>query len=348
MARKHLGLLFRGLAAGDSLGTTSKFTSREEVLNLYEKYKQEGWPFRHIGDGYFKTRPGQLSDDTGSVLCMLRSYQDRSEFDPEDIAQRLVEWVNTDPHDVGVTTLQGLRRIADGAPWYEGGLRDFQRRPMNASNGSLLRNGIIPGMADTLEDAFRFSLYHGIMTHYAPRPIVACGFHTWAIWENLEGRKPLKIAPVKNFEKVWTEWLEASDDEFVQAWRKNVDAELPKAWKALQETDLDPMSFNPYVYSPKGGAGYVLTTLQIAVWAMHWSVKESEFRVPDGYPSEVFSRRGPWVLGWVAMTGGDTDSYGSAAGPMIAAALKELPGELIEGLEVLDEFGDLMISGIGV
>ncbi|MCX6647715.1 MAG: ADP-ribosylglycohydrolase family protein [bacterium] len=338
MAKKHLGLLFKGLAVGDSLGTTSKFTSREEVLTLYEQYKEKGWPFRHVGNGYFKVRPGQLSDDAVSAVCMVRSYLQHGKFDPEDIAVRLVEWAATDPHDVGVTTQQGLKNIADGTPWYEGGLKDFRRRPLNASNGSLLRNGIIPGMADTLDDAFRLSLYQSIMTHYAPRPVIACGFHTWVIWENLEGRKPLKIAPVKNFERIWTEWLENSDDEYVRGWRENVGAELPKAWKALRETDFDPMSFSPFVYSPRGGAGFVLTTLQIAVWAMHWSVKKSGFRVPEGYPPEVFAKRGPWVLGWVAMTGGDTDSYGATAGPMIAAALKELPDEMLDGLEVTGEF----------
>ena len=338
MAKEHLGLLFKGLAAGDSLGSTSEFTSRDEVLKLYEKYKDQGWPFRHVGGGYFKWNPGQLTDDAESAVCIVKSFLKRGEFDPEDIAKRLVDWVKTDPKDVGTTTIMGIRNIAEGTPWHEGGLKDFQRRPLNASNGSLLRNGIIPGMADTIEDAFRFSLYHGIMTHYAPRPVIACGFQTWIIWENLEGQRPLKIAPAKNFEKIWMDWLENSDDEIVQTWYKNVEPELPKALKALRETDLDPLSFSPYVYSPKGGAGYVLTTLQIATWAVQWSMKKSVFKIPEGYPPEIFEKRGPWVLGWVAMTGGDTDSYGATAGPMIAAAHGELPDELIDKLEVAQEF----------
>ncbi len=349
MAKEHLGMLFAGLAAGDSLGSTSEFTSREEVLSLYKKHSGDGWPFSHVGGGYFNWRPGQPTDDTETAVRMVRSFIEHGSFNPDDLADRLVKWHKTDPGDVGTTTILGLGHIAEGAPWYEGGLRDFKRRPMNASNGSLLRNGIVPGMADSLDEAFRISLYHGIMTHYAPRPVLCCAAQTYLIWEFLEGHNPFKSGWVhkkswpKKFREIWTKWFEKSqDDEYIAGWGKNVESELPKAWKALLETDFDPESFNPYVYSPKGGAGYVLTSLQLAVWATHWSLKREVFRVPEGYPGEVFEKRGQWVLGWLAMTGGDTDSYGSTAGPMIAAAHGSLPSEMTDGLEILDGFQDLL------
>jgi ADP-ribosylglycohydrolase len=356
MARKHLGLLLAGLAAGDSLGGTSEFTAREDVLSLYEQYKDRGWPFRHVGGGYFNWRSGQLTDDAVAVIEMVRSFQEKGEFDPEDIAKRFLAWSETEPKDVGTTTLMGIAQIGNGVPWYEGGLNDYKRRPLNASNGSLLRNGVIPGMADSLEDAYKFSLYQSIMTHYAPRPVLSCALQAYIIWEFLEGRNPLepdwlaKKSCLRMFRESWTDWFEKTrtEDDIVSAWASNVGANLEKGWTDLRESDFDPDNFNPYVYSPRGGAGYVLTAMQIAVWATHWSLRKQPFPCPEGYPVEVFGKTGPWVIGWIPMAGGDTDSYGCVAGPIIAAANNGLPGELIGGLEINEEFGELTKSAIAV
>jgi len=345
MAKEHLGLLFAGLAVGDSLGSTSEFTSREEVLKLYEKHREKGWPFRHVGEGYFKWRPGQPTDDSEMAACMVRSYLERGSFDPGDVAGRLVEWVRSGPRDVGTTTTLGIGCLTEGAPWCEGGLKDFTRRPMNASNGSLMRNGIVPGLADDLDEALKISLFQGIMTHYGPLPVLCCGVQTYLVWEFLEGRNPLEKNWLKMFRGVWTDWLdESGGDKIVSAWRKNVEVQLPKAWTALSDADFDPLTFSPFVYSPIGGAGYVLTALQYAVWATHWGLRSEPFPAPPDYPAEVFEKGGPWVLAWLAMTGGDTDTYCAIAGPIIAAALGSLPGEMLEGLEIMREFGTLIVK----
>ena len=70
---------------------------------------------------------------------------------------------------------------------------------------------------------------------------------------------------------------------------------------------------------------------------MHWSLREAPFPAPAGFPQEVFQRTGPFVLGWVAMIGHDSDTYGAAAGPLITAAYGELPTQLTEGLLALRE-----------
>ncbi len=354
MAKEHLGLLVAGLAAGDSLGSTAEFTSREDVLNLYDKFKSKGWPFVHVGGGYFNWRPGQPTDDANTAIEMVRSFLERGVFDPDDISARYLAWSATEPADVGNTTLMGIAQIGNKVPWHEGGLNDYRRRPLNASNGSLLRNGVIPGMADSLDDTFRFSLYHGIMTHYAPRPVLACALHVYLIWEFLEGRNPFETDWVakkswqEKFRESWTDWLEIArkEDKVVDGWASNIGDDLSRGWTALQESDFDPDNYNPYVYSPRGGAGYVLTALQIAVWATLWSLKIQPFPTPDGYPDEVFEKTGPWALGWIPMTGGDTDSYGSTAGPLIAAAHGGLPVDLLKGLEITEEFGDLITKPV--
>lgn len=343
MPRQHLGLLLAGLAAGDSLGSTSEFMSREEVLDLYAEHRKEGWPFRHVGGGHFGWRPGEPTDDTQMAACIVSSFIEKGEFVPDDIARRFVKWAKSGPKDIGATTVRGLGSISLGVPWFEGGLETFTFKPQDASNGSLMRNGVIPGMAESLDEAFRYSLYQSIITHYSPLPVICCGVQTYLIWEFLEGRNPLQGDWLKAFWTRWIEWYnDTKTDEAIEKWSNNVAEEYPRAYKALKDADFNCESFNPFEYSPLGSAGYVLTTLQTALWGANWSLKDDDLSVPDGYPKEAFKKKGPYVLGWLAMTGGDTDTYCATAGPIIAAAHGSLPDELIEGLEICERFPDLV------
>ncbi len=342
MPKKHLGLLLTGLAAGDSLGSTSAYHSREEVLALYEEHKDEGWPFCQVGKGRFRCSPGQPTDCTEMASCMVRSYLDNGGFDPEELAKSFVLWAKTGPRDIGATTVRGIGSLALGRPWFESGLEEFTTRPASATNGSLMRNGVVPGMTDDLGEAFRISLYQGIMTHYGPLPVLCCAMQTYLIWKLLGGSNVLEESWAMDFWTSWLEWYEnMKDDEIVDSWSTFVTELYPQAYKALSEVEFDPDRYNPLVYSPTNGAGNVLTTLKTAIWGLYWSMTDRKFQAPVGWPEEVFEKRGPWVLGWVALAGGDTSAYCATAGPMIAAAHGSLPDEMIEHLEVFDEFSDL-------
>ena len=74
---------------------------------------------------------------------------------------------------------------------------------------------------------------------------------------------------------------------------------------------------------------------------------DEPFDVPEGFPAEIFARRGAWTLAWPAMIGNDSDTYGAVAGPMIAAAHKSIPATLTDGLEALTAFEDLLKEGRG-
>ncbi len=127
-----------------------------------------------------------------------------------------------------------------------------------------------------------------------------------------------------------------TDDEVVRGWRGNVEENLEGAWGKLEEAEFDPDSFNPFETDLSRGEGYCLLTLQIAVWAAAWFVRNEPFAAPEAFPNEVFQRTGPWTLSWVAMIGHDSDTYGATAGPMIAAAHDGLPEEMTRGLAALE------------
>jgi len=328
-----------GLAAGDSLGATSEFLPLSAIPELYCKYKDRGWPFRQVGGGCWQ--PGEPTDDTDMAMCMVRSFLELGKFDGEDIAQRFVEWMENIPKDIGITTRRTLNCVRAGTSWFEGGLELYRRNPQAWSNGGLMRNGVIPGMAESLEEAFRMTVHHNLITHYAPLPVICCAAQTYLIWEFLKKRNPLEADWLMLFREKFISWLETTDDSICQRWQQIVKADIEQAWEVFNEGHWNPESFNPFEVSYAGRQGYCLLTLEIAVWAAHWSLCDDPFPVPEGFPAEVFEKRGPYVLGWVAMLGNDCDTYAATAGPLIAAIHNGLPEEMTEGLLINDELASL-------
>lgn len=347
MSREHLRLLLSGLAAGDSLGSTSEFVHQSRIPDVYARYAPEGWPFKQVGGGTFRWQPGEPTDDSEMAMAMVRSYLERGHFDPAHVAEQFVAWMKRGPKDIGGTTRRTLSRIAAGTPWHEGGLEDFRRNPANAANGSLMRNGIVLGLADSLDEAFEISLAHGVMTHYAPLPVLCCAAQTWIICRLLEGDALLEGGWLHWFEDDFQEWLGNTKTEFVNVWLNNVSdgsglTALDEAWETLRAAEFHPDRFNPFETDFSIGQGYCLLTLQIGVWAAAWAQRESPFpNVPKGFPSEPFVRAGPWALSWVAMIGHDSDTYGATAGPIIAAACGEIPSELTERLWIMEKLATL-------
>jgi len=196
MNRPLMDRLLLALAAGDSLGSTSEFVRQKEIPQLYEKLRPGGWPFRQVGGGHFRWPAGAPTDDTDMALCLVRSALKYGEFDGEDVAQRFVAWLDRAPKDAGMTTIRTLSAVREGVPWHRGALANFAMDPGNAANGSLMRNGVVAGIGDDLPDAWRISILHSLITHYAPLPVLCCAAQTWLILELLG-----------TFSKTPTRWL---------------------------------------------------------------------------------------------------------------------------------------------
>jgi ADP-ribosylglycohydrolase len=335
---ERLRLLLAGLAAGDCIGATSEFRSLREIPDLYRRFVARGWPFRAVGEGAFGWRAGQPTDDSDMAWCIARSYLTLGRFDPADVAARFVDWMKGHPPDVGSTTRRALSRVARGEPWDEAGHAQWREDPAGAANGSLMRNGVIPAIADDLDDAFRCSLLHGIVTHYGPLPVLCCGLQTWLIDQLLAGRWPLDGDDwLGEFHRRWRAWLDDCGDPRVRKWAQNVKPSLPGAWATLMGANFGPL-FDPFRADYPAHIGYVLSAVQIAVWALRWSASDAPFPTSPGLPPEVFARRGASVIGWPAMLGGDSDTWGAIAGPVLAARWRNVPAEMTGNLEVLREF----------
>jgi ADP-ribosylglycohydrolase len=125
-----------GLAAGDAVGTTLEFSSRDAGPPLADM----------VGGGPFHLKPGEWTDDTSMALALGYSLAESGVFDPDDCMARFVAWYRSGTYsctgtcfDIGVATRTALRQFqSDGNPF--AGSTD----PQSAGNGSLMRLSPVP------------------------------------------------------------------------------------------------------------------------------------------------------------------------------------------------------------
>lgn len=117
-----------GLALGDALGAPFEFRRREQIPNPLPAF-ESSWMGRPVGS---------WTDDTAMARNLWRSLAQTRGFRPEDVLSRHLEWVATDPPDVGALT----RRVLG---WYGEGLSDAPSRyvrergpEVSAGNGSVM------------------------------------------------------------------------------------------------------------------------------------------------------------------------------------------------------------------
>lgn len=166
---RYRGVLL-GKAAGDALGATVEFMSREAIRQQYGELRDI------IGGGWLSLPAGEFTDDTQMALCIARSIVERQGFDAADISTRFVAWYESNPPDIGNTTRHALRQLADGVPWEEAGRNThLEMRPRDASNGSVMRCAPV-ALLDRLdpEANARHSIDSSRITHANPLCVQSC------------------------------------------------------------------------------------------------------------------------------------------------------------------------------
>ena len=113
-----------GLALGDALGAPFEFRRRSEIPDPLPAFEQT-----LIGAS------GQWTDDTAMARNLCRSLTERGRLDTDDVLRRHLDWLATDPPDVGTLTRRVLGKLdhpaAEVAPPV-GGLE------VSAGNGSVM------------------------------------------------------------------------------------------------------------------------------------------------------------------------------------------------------------------
>jgi ADP-ribosyl-[dinitrogen reductase] hydrolase len=228
-----------GLAAGDALGTTLEFKSPGTFAPLTDM----------VGGGPFNLKPGEWTDDTSMALCLAESLVEKRGFDPIDQLSRYVSWwkegkfsVKGYCFDIGITTSGALRRFQQ-----TGRADSGSTDPGASGNGSLMRLAPAPlAFAANPTEAVRLAGESSRTTHGAPECVDACRYYGGLIVGAVQGRsKEELLAP-----------------HFAPA---------PGLWDAVplapKVAAIAAGSFRTKADSQIRGSGYVVHTLEAALWA---------------------------------------------------------------------------------
>ena len=226
-----------GLAAGDALGTTLEF----KVPGSFSPINTI------VGGGPFNLQAGQWTDDTSMALCLAQSLLHCDGMNLKDQLTRYTRWyregyLSSTGHcfDIGNTVSQALRRFESTGESYCGATDKF-----SAGNGSLMRLAPVPLFyASDEEAAINYSAESSRTTHGATAAIDACKFFAKFIVRSLTG---------------------ATKEELL-------DSEMAAG------LDLCPVIQTVVAGSYKEksppqikGTGYVVESLEAALWAFHHS-----------------------------------------------------------------------------
>lgn len=224
-----------GLACGDALGTTLEFKPPGTFTPIDDM----------VGGGPFRLLPGQWTDDTSMALCLAESLLECRGFDPIDQLERYTRWWREGRlsstgkcFDIGIQT-RGALAAFEQTRSPEPATPD----PQKAGNGSIMRLAPVPlTYAPNLEAAIEHSARSSLTTHPAPRPVDACRYLGALIAGAITGTPKDELLSV-------------------DYWR----------WGGLHPEiqEVAEGSFKRREPPEITGSGYVVRSLEAAMWALH-------------------------------------------------------------------------------
>jgi ADP-ribosylglycohydrolase len=239
---RYLGSLL-GLATGDAVGTTLEFSPPGSFAPLTDM----------VGGGPFRLAAGEWTDDTSMALCLAESLVERGGFDPADQMQRYVRWYregylssNGRCFDIGNTVQTALRQFERSGDPFSG-----PTHPQSAGNGSIMRLAPAPlAYAGRPVEAVEYSGRSSRMTHGATAAIDACRYLGMLITGAVHGtgKDELLSNRFSLSEGYWDKRPLVSE----------IDEIATGSFKRRQPPQIR-------------GTGYVVQSLEAALWAFYHS-----------------------------------------------------------------------------
>lgn len=233
-----------GLAVGDALGTTLEFSRPENggvepITDL-------------VGGGPFHLAPGQWTDDTSMALCLAESLCECGGVDPKDQMDRYLRWYREGYRsstgtcfDIGNTTRDAIGMFErSGNPL--AGPTDEE----SAGNGSLMRLAPVPMafLRAVPRDLLRAVILSSQTTHGAPEAVDACLYLSGLlVTALLGGNRETILSP---------RWFPIHG-----VWRGDTLA-----------AGIDAVAGGSFLRKTREtirSGGYVVETLEAALWAFH-------------------------------------------------------------------------------
>ncbi len=242
LKERYRGALL-GLACGDAVGTTLEFKSPGSFVPINDL----------VGGGPFALRPGQWTDDTSMALCLADSLIVRQGFNPLDQLQRYVLWYRKGYlsstgrcFDIGNTIRQALHRFEQTGEPYCG-----PTDPRAAGNGSIMRLAPIPLFyAQNPKQALDLSGESSRTTHGAITTIDACRYFGGLIVGAIHEVSKADLLAVR-YSPLAGYWQ-------AEPLTPEIDHIATGSFKRRNPPDIK-------------GTGFVVHSLEAALWAFHHS-----------------------------------------------------------------------------
>ena len=229
-----------GLAVGDALGTTLEFRAPGSFVPIETM----------VGGGPFGLAPGEWTDDTSMAMCLAESLVERGGFDAHDQMERYVRWWK-EGHwsptgrcfDIGNTVQDALWRFLESGEPMAG-----STHPKSAGNGSIMRLAPVPiYWREDADSAIRNAVESSRTTHGARTCLDACRYFAGLIWSALNGATKDTL-------------LSENHCPLASGWEqplcKEIAAIAAGSFKERQPPEIR-------------GTGYVVQSLEAALWAFH-------------------------------------------------------------------------------
>ncbi len=232
-----------GLAAGDAVGTTLEFKAPGTFTPIDDM----------VGGGPFGLKPGQWTDDTSMALCLAESLIEQKGFVPVHQLEKYLQWYR-------YGHLSSTGRCFDIGNTVQAALLQFERTrlpycgstdPRSAGNGSIMRLAPVPlFFAQNPLEAIQKSGDSSRTTHGATAAVDACRYLGALIVGAVNGvsREELlsdRYSPIPGY---WDE----------NPLCEEIDEIAAGSFKHRQPPEIK-------------GTGYVVKSLEAALWAFYHS-----------------------------------------------------------------------------
>ncbi len=230
-----------GLAVGDALGAPLEGLPPGSFTPVADM----------MGGGFHGLEPGYWTDDTSMALCLAESLVEQRGFDPADQLERYLRWFR-EGHlsstgvcfGIGNTTTEAILRFEEFREPYAG-----STNPNKAGNGSIMRLAPVPlFFAQHPQEAIERSAESSRTTHGAATAVDACRYFG-----------ALLVGAANGVEK--DELLSERYSPASNYWEENrlhpeVDDVAGGSFKRKEPPEVK-------------GTGYVVWSLEAALWAFH-------------------------------------------------------------------------------
>ncbi|MDX1741641.1 MAG: ADP-ribosylglycohydrolase family protein, partial [Rhodothermales bacterium] len=282
-----------GLATGDAVGTTLEFQEPGTFAPIADM----------VGGGPFSLEAGQWTDDTSMAMCLADSLLATGGFDADDQMRRYVRWWRHGYRsstgkcfDIGSTVRRALTGYESTGDPFSGPTDEY-----SAGNGSLMR--IVPiamRFYGVPGKAVEWAAESSRTTHGAPAAVDACRYFVGLLVGVLGGQPREQILSAR-YRPSGEPWMPG---ELVP----EVFAVADGSFKVRMPPEIR-------------GTGYVVKSLEAALWAFHHA---SDFR--DGC-----------LL--AANLGDDADTTAAIYGQIAGAywGINGIPSDWRRRLAMLDE-----------